>query len=86
MSIRSIVDIPPLIAAEVPTFIKTGVCIVPCTVSNSPLRACPSVLSRLNFPIFILSLLFYPVKLTVKLTLCKLIRYGSAVWTNYNVG
>ena len=38
----------PLIAACVPTFIKTGVWTVPCAHENSPRRAAPSCLRSLN--------------------------------------
>ena len=42
VALRSSVDTAPLMAAAVPTFINTGVSMVPCTVWNLPLLARPS--------------------------------------------
>ena len=44
---KSIVDTAPLIAAAVPTFINTGVCITPWMVVNSPRLAFPSIFINL---------------------------------------
>ena len=42
----------PLIAPQVATFIKAGVCTVPWTVSNTPRRAVPSFFITVNFIFF----------------------------------
>ena len=58
ISLRSAVETAPFIAATVPTFINTGVCITPCTVCISALLARPSVFN--NLYIFILPI-FYKI-------------------------
>ena len=49
ISFKSIDDTAPLMAAKVPTFIKTGVSIVPWGVSNLPLLALPSFFNKVYF-------------------------------------
>ena len=52
---RSSVETAPLIAAAVPTFMNTGVSILPCTVSMWARFALPSIFRILYITLFILS-------------------------------
>ena len=53
---RSMEEMPPFIAAAVPTFMKNGVSIAPCGVLNTPRRARPSVFFSSNMSAPYLSL------------------------------
>ena len=57
MDLRSPADRPPLMAAAVATFIKTGVSMVPWTVSIRARLAIPSCFSNVYIQFF--PLLFY---------------------------